>query len=250
MLLVTSYYYTMNTIKIIVSLCFCSIFIGNLYAQNIDNIIREQFEDVKKRSQYTDDVELRIVESGKISSQGDGIIVVSHEQINKILNAIPQHLQKHAIRFVLAHELAHQFQFKYYEKSNRLDHNSLSIMILEAQADILAGFAWVQLIFDEIAVDGKTSFSETDMDKFLNFILDLGIEEHAIGMHPSKNDRLMAAKHGALLGQLAMVEDLRDLDPVNFKKAYGSYSKGIEKINATYKSMDYKVSNKRENPLE
>jgi hypothetical protein len=192
-----------------INICLLNLFIvlslftfDNTFSQS-DSIIIKEFEKLKLISLPNHQINLDIVETGNIRSlQKERKVIFSKEQFSMLSKAMKNESKYLMIRVILAHELAHQVQFKYYEEKLRLEYNPILRMLLETQADILAGYYFSYLLIDEIMKNDPFISNVKADDYFPIFekMLQIGIAENSIGTHPSNNDRYMSFVTGYHLG--------------------------------------------------
>ncbi len=130
-----------------------------------------------------------------ISVPGKGIYL-SRPVLQRILNdSIVSGYAEFIIQFLVAHELAHQIQFKNYTQ-NMSNISSCEIRRLyECQADILAGGMISQLyrLDDSVALGSR--FTPL-MVHALDFVYKIGDDENSITAHPSAIQRRSAFRLG------------------------------------------------------
>lgn len=141
---------------------------------------------------------LKITPSGFISSLPSEMITFSLAELNKIASVKDENIRLYVIRYIVAHEFAHQLQFyRYKVDSVYLSNDLMSRTLIEAQADILAGFYFFNLS-DEFFpyIQEKPQLIKSLLTEIFQTIYSLGIVENTVGTHPSKHDRLLAARLG------------------------------------------------------
>ncbi len=204
------------------------------------DILNEEFQAIKRSGNFPFEMSLEIIEKGNIVSLPSGKIRFSKEQLRKITTNIKNKNLRQTLRLLLAHEIGHQYQFHHYKNKKELDNNAISKMLLEAQADILAGYSWAYSFFSEYFLQGKhKDIQIDDMYELFQFMLELGIQENTIGTHPSKNDRLMSMRLGINIGLIELTYYLAKINPNPFIKEFGSIEKFYEAGNLSRKKYDF-----------
>ncbi|WP_299362139.1 hypothetical protein [Winogradskyella sp.] len=225
---------------VLVLIAFCYYTISN--SQIPDSQIRTEFEKLKAISKNNFDVYLQIVEKGEIASlKEEKKIVISRQQLNKFSNQLSQVSKKFIAQIILGHELAHQFQFNRYNNTIEMSNSQIRRMLLESQADVLSGYLFGYLLTYDITM-GHLTAEDIDLDEFYKIfevILDIGIEENALGTHPSKNDRLMSFRQGLVCGMAYYAIDEAKKHPEIVIAYYGSIEKYNQIVKETLEQMDY-----------
>ncbi|WP_188375399.1 hypothetical protein [Winogradskyella haliclonae] len=208
------------------------------YSQNLESTIKEEFEKLKLVSIPNFDVDLEISDYGKmISLREEQKIIFSKEQFSKFAANLSYQSREYLVRILLAHELAHQFQFNWYKGKIELQDTPILRMLLEEQADILSGYCFgYLLILDNIAENnfsligaGGEDFNIDDIYSLFELILEIGVEENTIGTHPSRNDRLMGFKLGMDIGMIQYLKQFAKSKPHLYTR------NDIEKFNRSLK---------------
>ncbi|WP_452224596.1 hypothetical protein [Lacinutrix chionoecetis] len=213
-------------------------------SQNVDASIRSEFLKLKTISLPNFSTELKIVEKGVMKSKPNGEVIFSKEQLNKLSSRFSATGVKYLIRILLAHELAHQFQFNWYKGKKELNDKPISRMLLEGQADMLAGFCLGSLFIKETNFN-QLETSNIDIEDFYSifqFMLSIGIDEGTLGTHPSKIDRLLLIKQGLEAGIINSGIELAKLNEDRIINYYGSLDAYNEIINESFKTLDYDIN--------
>lgn len=145
-----------------------------------------------------------------VSKTSKSILVFNIPQLKEIENRIGVAYKKDFIRLIVAHELAHQIQYKYY-------HNISGGLLYECQADIIGGFLIYQLIGKDIS-EWNLSHNITSMDDpgytkmlkdlegrvyaSLTQIFQAGVYSGLGRKHPSNEERRLALRDGLAYGNI------------------------------------------------
>lgn len=144
------------------------------------------------------EIDLTIIKEGSIISRPKVGVVVSISELNRILQHHFSDSYMHIIRIILAHELAHQIQFRSIESMKDTPDNRT---LLECQADIYSGYVWGYLYtYDLISSTTEQKPNLNTLYDIINTVYDLGIHEYALGKHPSSKERQIAFKLGLMAG--------------------------------------------------
>ena len=174
----------------------------NQFNAKIDSIIKQEFKKIKQVSLPNSSVNLEIVDVGETKSlRKERKIIFNKGEFLKLDKSVSISLRLFMIQFIIAHELAHQVQFEYYEGTWNLEDKLILKMLLEAQADMLAGYYLGYLEIDKI-MNSDSTRSILDSKTLISFydkMLQLGVAEHTIGTHPSGNDRFISFFNGIFI---------------------------------------------------
>jgi hypothetical protein len=129
-------------------------------------------------------------------------IGLDRKQLEQLVNTQSQSTVEDAIRFILGHEQAHMYQFKYY--SNGLDDPGRRRAI-ECQADILGGLAFVGTLFRERRPPENIDFKSIS-EHVVDLALKIGSPEwDDQTTHPRPEQRARAVTLG-MLSQIQIVD--------------------------------------------
>jgi len=220
---------------------------NTISSQNIDSYVTREFNKLKRVAIPNFNTTLKIVEFGEMKSDINGEVTFSKEQLKKISNNFSKVGKEYLIRILLAHELSHQFQFNWYKNKEQLEDKPILRMLLEGQADMLAGYCFGYLLIKDNGIENlyDSNIKMEDFYSIFQFMLDIGIEEHTLGTHPSKGDRLMLIKQGMEVGLINAVTEMAHLNPSLIANYYGSKQRYNELINEALKLLDF--DNKKDN---
>ncbi|TDX00202.1 hypothetical protein [Dinghuibacter silviterrae] len=130
-----------------------------------------------------------------ISKPGDGILI-SRPKLNTLLaDSTTAPFCGLIIQFLVAHELAHQIQFKHYRDEMAGAVSCELRRLYECQADILAGVYVSELydLPDSVQADARL---HPGVLHALEFVYSIGDEEQSESMHPSFSERRTAFRLG------------------------------------------------------
>jgi hypothetical protein len=235
--------------KIIIFLI--TLFSFSLINSQVNNqFIKAEFDRLLLISQPNFPVKLEIVEKGEmIAIRDQRKIIFAVNQYDKFSEGLSDNGKKFLIQILLAHELSHQFQFNWFKDEIELIEKPVFRMVLEAQADLLAGFSFGNLLAYDVSKKNisESDFSTKDLYDLFEVILDMGISENSIGTHPSRNDRLMSIKHGFAFGMSYYAINNAKNNPELIKSYYGSLEAYDKIVKESYNLLDYSYSS--ENPF-
>jgi len=129
-------------------------------------------------------------------------IVISRETLDDISRKNNHRNAEFICQFILAHELGHQVQFKYYGERMTTTASCELKRLFECQADLLAGVYISRLYrFYDTVVYAHTE--ATFMSVALEYVYQLGDEEYSLtAWHPSYSERRLAFRIGVSYGLL------------------------------------------------
>jgi hypothetical protein len=155
-------------------------------------------------------IKMDVVREGSIVSLPNEKIQFNISEINTIPRSKDPVVRSYVVRFILAHEFAHQIQYYVYrDNPSYMSNDPVSRTVIETQADILASqMLWYVNfeLFDYLITD-PVLFNDIVLE-LLHVALEIGSNEHTIGTHPSKRDRALAFRLGLTNG-LTYVYDQR-----------------------------------------
>jgi|GEM_PF-6925836 len=219
-------------------------------AQINEEFIKTEFNRLLHVSKPNFPVQLEIVQVGEmVSIKDEGKVVFALDQYSKFSTGLSDSGKKFLVQILLAHELSHQFQFNWLKGKTELLDKPVFRMLLEAQADLLAGYSFGSLLMYDITRKNisESEVSTNDFYDVFEIILDMGIAENSMGTHPSRNDRLMSLKHGMDFGMAFFAIDEAKLHPEIIISYYGSLENYDKKIRKTLNLLDFNYST--ENPF-
>lgn len=142
-------------------------------------------------------------ENGIIISRSDLIAIRDNSNVKQF---------REAIRLILAHEKAHQLQYKYYSQENVLTDNIEIANMYECQADILAG----KFLIETLTTSSQEEISEVEREEQSNAIVDalqilfdLGTDVNNFSAdHPNQEVRRNAVRFGMSHGMITNFENM------------------------------------------
>ncbi|WP_405296807.1 ImmA/IrrE family metallo-endopeptidase [Algibacter sp. Ld11] len=151
-----------------------------------------------------------ITKSGNIISLPNKTIRLNIDKINSIVKSSNSIVKEYIIRFIVAHEFAHQMQYQAYkDHPNYMNNDLVSRTIIETQADILASLMLLYINFELFDfIKQKPLLINEIFEELLNVAIEIGSNEHTIGTHPNKRDRALAFRLGFTNG-LGYIYDQR-----------------------------------------
>ena len=142
-----------------------------------------------------------IVRGGGAHSHPDVGVIVDLDQIAAIKRSMPDDEFLPVLRWIIAHEQAHQVQFRQYSPSIA-NADPPDREVYEAQADILAGKYLIETLANTTEQDRR------GVTNTLKAAFALGVERYALADHPSKEGRLTAARLGMAAGMMVKMMQL------------------------------------------
>lgn len=222
-------------------IAFLLINVSTFNAQDVGDIVRKDFNSFKKIFNYGEKVKLKITDTGKTASYKSGLVTISKNQIEKIKNNFEEGKELFLLRFIIAHEMAHQYQFAVYKyKPEYFDDSEQARMLLEAQADIIAGYMWMYLNSNEAYYEQNIDATYEDALNFFRTVISLGIDENAFGTHPSSNDRIMLLREGIVFGAIHFIEDRIRLNPSDIIEQHGSIEYVQDLVQKEFVNLDFR----------
>lgn len=170
------------------------------------DIVREEMRALDDASGFVSRISIENDDFGIQSCVGSGI-VFSLPTLERIRHNFNIKQSRWLIRFLLAHEKAHQLQFRQYPIDKINSTNAISNRVKECQADLLAA-KYCAMSADEGFGDQTTKDNfETAILEIFQYIFGLGNEDPLAG-YPNPQARRTAARLGLSRGQ---VEKFRNL---------------------------------------
>jgi hypothetical protein len=143
-----------------------------------------------------------VCEGCKMSSHPSAGIIVDLKQLAKVRQQADIQQFGAVLRFLLAHEKAHQVQYRQYSASIS-EAPEGERQAYEAQADILAG----KYLISTLNRPWEQDQTQAVVDA-LRIAYDLGTEQYAIADHPSHGARLTAVRLGMSAGMVVKLNQL------------------------------------------
>jgi hypothetical protein len=189
----------MNLYKIWPAILF-TLVVTTLYAQNDSTVAVTELN--RMNAIFGHQIKMNVSRDGVISSMPNQEIRMSLNELKRISSITKRNIRFYIVRFIVAHEAAHQMQYNYYGSDKRFMNNDLiSRTIIETQADIMAGLIFFQLspeLF--IYLDSQPKFVDEVFKEVFHVAFSMGITENTLGTHPSKRDRMLAIRIGMTNG--------------------------------------------------
>jgi len=130
-----------------------------------------------------------ISDKGPIFSHPDFGIVLNIEELRKIFQESKTSSFQSVMSLIIAHEIAHQLQFKVYGANSILQNCKEMKKVYECQADILAGAMLVNI--------SDNGYDEIASINALRVLYNIGTPEYSFSAsHPSHEDRRLAVSMG------------------------------------------------------
>lgn len=147
-------------------------------------------------------VKMTVTEEGPIVSLPNEEIQMSLAELKRISPVIRKDLRFYIVRFIVAHEFAHQMQYYYFRDNPKFLNNDLaSKTIIETQADILAGQILTMQSPELYAyMNTHPMLVKEILEELFRVAHSLGSRENTLGSHPSKRDRMLAIRLGLTQG--------------------------------------------------
>ena len=180
---------------------FCINCFGNsAYSQNDSIVAVTELQRMNNTFGYR--IKMNITKEGRIVSLPDEEIQLSLSELKNISSITRKDIRLYIVRFIVAHEFAHQIQYYRYTRESRFMNNDLiSKTLIETQADIMAGFIFFVLSPEILMYMGSHPQLVDDVLKELFIVTHaMGIRENSLGSHPSKRDRMLAVRLGLMHG--------------------------------------------------
>lgn len=190
----------MNQLKLIITIIFISSLHSLAYSQNDSIVAITELQRMNDTFGYR--IRMNITKEGTIVSLPNQEIQLSIAELKRLSQVTRKDIRLYIVRFIVAHEFAHQIQYYKYANDPRFMNNDLvSKTLLETQADIMAGLIFLQLS-PEIMQYQKTHLELVDsiFNELFKVTYSMGIRENTLGSHPSKRDRMLAVRLGLTYG--------------------------------------------------
>ena len=165
-------------------------------SDTIEKMLIEENNILNRVSGFS--TELHMGEGGTCAHPEAGIIV-DRSDLTDIFRSNNVSRFREIIRFVLAHEKAHMFQFRRWSESKG-DTDEETNRLYEAHADILAGKFVEEMMYPQ--ADGSVPTEVMDV------AFGLSNNRFAHGTHPSKQERRDSARLGLACGIILNMERL------------------------------------------
>lgn len=175
-------------------------------SQDLDQIILEEAAAIDQVSGFKTVV--RLSDSDDSSSDPVRGIEISRKQMRLVRERSGVRRFREMVRFFLAHEKAHQFQYRMYSAAAVKDADAERRRLYECQADVLAGKYLVEMM-------GSPTESDLQIiQDTLQFLFDIGEREFSDSDHPSHEARRTAIRLGMASGTITSLSRFPP-DPVN-----------------------------------
>ena len=201
-------------------LCFFFFVNSAVGQQSLQAIVTEQFTVLKGLAHEPGcKLELSNNNPGSHSLMNGSKIVINLPQLSSLIKSVGQQHAIDQIRLILAHELAHQMQYRFYGRIS-------NVLLSECQADVLAGFLLFQLKGQDYVrwmdEQGIQEANDSRLKKRINFIIqelyaaltvifNLG-DPQADNDHPRNEERRRAVREGIAYGNLWLANSVNN-DP-------------------------------------
>lgn len=200
-----------------------------LDAKNPDDLDRLAHDELATLDRITGfPTKLTINDTDELSSYPDRGIIIGRKKLQSIERISGVRQRQGVLRFLLAHEKAHQIQFRAYpecvslfNKRGELTSEELqTLRLYECQADILAGKHLLETFVKPTSADGQT------IEDVLQVSFDQGISEsNTTGSHGTHEQRRTAVRFGMASGMITNFETLPPSPP-----AIGSIATLMQKL--------------------
>jgi hypothetical protein len=180
-------------------------------AQSVADILQEEMRALNEASNTR--TELTVEDEGGISSSPASGIMFSRTVFERIRRESNVKQLRGVIRFLVAHEQAHQIQFEKYGVDKMRSTNAEWNRLKECQADLLAA-KYLTLSYDEAGDDPRV---QKDINEALRDMLEVSFnlgEEEKGADHPNRQARRTATRLGAARGQLEKLKSLPQSEPL------------------------------------
>ncbi len=187
----------LNYFFVIIFVC---LFWKPIYPQN-DSIVAIT-ELTRLNDYYGYRINMTVKQEGSIISLPNQEIQISLAELKRISPLINKRVRFYVVRFIVQHEFAHQMQYyKYGNDPKYMNDDPISKMLIETQADIMAGHMLFEMS-PEIMVyqQSHPQMIDSIFNELFRISHDMGIRENTLGSHPSKHDRLIAVTLGMTNG--------------------------------------------------
>nr|WP_315200975.1 hypothetical protein [uncultured Flavobacterium sp.] len=185
-----------------------------IYSQNDATVATTELKRMNEMFGYG--VKMNVKDKGQIVSLPNQVIELSLDELKRISPITEKNIRFYIVRFVVAHEFAHQIQYYRFGNNPKFMNNDLvSKTLIEAQADILAGSIFL-MISPELQVykETKPEFFKKIFNELFKVTYNMGISEYTLGSHPSKRDRMLAARLGFTNGFTMVYDNWVKMDTV------------------------------------
>lgn len=173
---------------------------NDMYSQNDTAVATTELKRMNEMFGYR--IKMDVKDKGKIVSLPNQVIELSLDELKRISPITEKNIRFYIVRFVVAHEFAHQMQYyKFGTNAKFMNNDLVSKTIIEAQADILAGSIFF-MISPELYVYQETQpdFVKKVFHELFKVTFNMGIGENTLGSHPSRRDRMLAIRTGFTYG--------------------------------------------------
>lgn len=135
-------------------------------------------------------------------SDMNGEIILSRPNLDKIMKQYGAKVYPFCVSFLLAHEYAHQRQFKEHPAALLNTASCELRAVVEAQADVLAGYLFARMweLGDTLRL--QDTVTANSFRTVMAYVYDMGTYEFGLNTHPGYKQRRNAFRHGLVFGQL------------------------------------------------
>jgi len=190
----------MNQLKFLVTLLIFTILNSSALSQNDSTVAATELQRMNNTFGYR--IKMNITKEGRIESLPNQEIQLSLAELKQISPVTRKDIRFYTVRFIVAHEFAHQMQYyRYANEPKFMNSDLVSKTLIETQADILAGLIFFQISPEILVYQGSAPQLVNDIFKELFVVThNMGISENTLGSHPSKRDRMLAVRLGLTNG--------------------------------------------------
>ena len=155
----------------------------------------------------------RLTEGEAFLSERSGVVTIGRGAVRKIFAIAPTDAQDEVLRWVLAHELSHQVQFRDF--GGGVDVSGADAKLLECQADVMAGNLLGETVLDK-DLAAFTTAEQQRIGKAISMILDVAsnAEMSFEGRldHPTASQRRIAVRMGVRRAMMSRITLLQGAD--------------------------------------
>jgi len=190
----------MGKLRFLITFLFITIPLTKIISQNDSIIAVTELNRLNERYGYK--AQVTITRQGSIISLPDQKIQISLDELKRISSIDRKDIRFYVVRFIVAHEFAHQIQYYTYRDNAKYMNNDLvSKTIIETQADILAGLMFFTLNPELMTYMSKQpELVDEVLQELFRVAIAMGSKENTLGSHPSKRERMLALRLGLTNG--------------------------------------------------
>lgn len=215
-------------------------FVHKIHAQNDSTVAQYELNRMNNLFGYR--IKMNILKEGEIVSLPNEEIQISLEELRQMSESQRKDLRLYIVRFIVAHEFAHQVQYyRYKDNPEFMRDDDVSRTIIEEQADILAGYTFFLLSPELLQYkNSHPQLVEEIFTELFRTTYELGIKENTLGSHPSKRDRMLAVRLGLNCGSSWVYDYLVKSDPSVLKQMGISFETFEKQIKSMMDFVDFK----------